>query len=543
MTGGEQGEQGHLVDQRFELLETLGAGGMGTVWRARDVALHREVALKEVRPLSAGPGGPEAALEGPEGSRALRERVLREARALARLSHPHVVTIHHIVDEGPCPWLVMELVDGPSLEQRLAEGPLEPRAAARLGREVLSALRTAHAAGIQHRDVKPGNVLLRADGSAVLTDFGIAALQDSAAVTATGEFLGSPEFVAPERVRGVDDDPAGDLWSLALTLYVCTEGRSPLRRATTLATIAAVLDDPVPPPVRSGALAPVLAAVLVKDPAARPGGAELERMLGDVAEGRAVTPYLPTETSVPVRSPGAPPVPPPLPEPEAPAAAPGGAGGTAPRRRRAGWAAAGGVLAAALVAGGLFLLVGPGGSDGTAAGSEDGGRGARPAPTVSDAQDASSAPETGPSAPSAEEREPESTPSREPEPEPSTSAARSSPPADSPAGTWVAQLGSVAKADGTGAREKMRAALSRKADGVRSLDSDRFASLRGGYWMFYSSGPAGGFPDGTAAASWCSARGLTSSNQCVGRYVSDDAADRPYICAPGAAQGTGRCQR
>ncbi|MFE9329912.1 protein kinase [Streptomyces sp. NPDC006925] len=541
MAGGEQGEQGHLVDQRFELLETLGAGGMGTVWRARDVALHREVALKEVRPPSAGPGGPEAALEGSEGSRALRERVLREARALARLSHPHVVTIHHIVDEGPYPWLVMELVDGPSLEQRLAEGPLEPRTAARLGREVLSALRTAHAAGIQHRDVKPGNVLLRADGSAVLTDFGIAALQDSAAVTATGEFLGSPEFVAPERVRGVDDDPAGDLWSLALTLYVCTEGRSPLRRATTLATIAAVLDDPVPPPVRSGALAPVLAAVLVKDPAARPDGAELERMLGDVAEGRAATPYLPTETSIPVRSPGTPQVPPPVPEPGALAAAPAGAGGAAPWRR-AGWAAAGGVLAAALVAGGLFLLVRPGDSDGAAAGADDGRRGARPAPTASDAQDASSAPETSTSA---EEREPETTPSREPEP--STSSARSGPPPDSPtaspADTWVAQLGSVAKADGTGAREKMRAALSRKADGVRYLDSDSFASLRGGYWMFYSSGPADGFPDGTAAASWCSARGLTSSNQCVGRYVSDDAADRPYICAPGAAQGTGRCER
>ncbi|MFE9337528.1 protein kinase [Streptomyces sp. NPDC007063] len=539
MAGGEQGKQGHLVDRRFELLETLGAGGMGTVWRARDVALHREVALKEVRPPSAGPGGPEAALEGSEGPRALRERVLREARALARLSHPHVVTIHHIVDEGPYPWLVMELVDGPSLEQRLAEGPLEPRAAARLGREVLSALRTAHAAGIQHRDVKPGNVLLRGDGSAVLTDFGIAALQDSAAVTTTGEFLGSPEFVAPERVRGVDDDPAGDLWSLALTLYVCTEGRSPLRRATTLATIAAVLDDPVPPPVRSGALAPVLAAVLVKDPAARPDGAELERMLADVAEGRAATPYLPTETSIPVRSPGAPPVPPPGAEPEAPAAMPADAGGTA-RRRRVRWAVAGGVLAAALVTGGLFLTARPGGSHGAEAGADDGGGGARPAPAVSDAQDASSAPETSPSA---EERGPESTPSQEPQPEPGTSSARSSPPAVSPAGTWVAQLGSVSKADGTGAREKMHASLSRKADGVRYLDSDGFASLRGGYWMFYSSGPAGGFPDGTAAASWCSARGLTSSNQCVGRYVSDDAADRPYICAPGAARGTGRCHR
>ncbi|WP_369200085.1 serine/threonine-protein kinase, partial [Streptomyces sp. PU-14G] len=344
MSGGGRGRRGDVVDGRFELLERLGAGGMGTVWRARDAALDREVALKEVRP-PVDPD-PDAAREAREGSGgAVRERVLREARALARLSHPHVVTIHHIVDEGPCPWLVMELVRGPSLEQRLARGPLEPREAARLGREVLAALRTAHAAGIHHRDVKPGNVLLREDGSAVLTDFGIAALQGSATVTATGEFLGSPEFIAPERVRGVEDDPAGDLWSLGMTLYVSTEGHSPLRRGTTLATIAAVLDDPVPPPVRSGALGPVLEAVLVRDPADRPSADVLERMLAGVAEGRAATPYLPTETSMPVRGPSAEPpgtVPPgadpsaaassPTPRPGAvpSAAGPGGPAGAGP---------------------------------------------------------------------------------------------------------------------------------------------------------------------------------------------------------------------
>ncbi|MDG4864642.1 serine/threonine-protein kinase, partial [Streptomyces sp. T-3] len=237
---------GDIIDGRFELLARLGSGGMGTVWRARDTALHREVALKEVRP-------PDPALTGDSGD-VLRERVLREARALARLSHPHVVTIHHIVDVGPHPWIVMELLPGHTLQDRLNQGPLNARDAARMGRQVLSALSAAHSAGIQHRDVKPANVMLRADGSAVLTDFGIAALQGSTSLTATGDLIGSPEYIAPERVRGTDDDPASDLWSLGLVLYVAVEGVSPLRRATTLATLAAVLDDPVPPPVRSGPL-------------------------------------------------------------------------------------------------------------------------------------------------------------------------------------------------------------------------------------------------------------------------------------------------
>ncbi|RCG22075.1 serine/threonine protein kinase [Streptomyces diacarni] len=590
MTGGGYGRPGDVVDGRFELLERLGSGGMGTVWRARDTALDREVALKEVRQPALGPGhDPDEAHAGP-GAGAPRERVLREARALARLSHPHVVTIHHIVDAGPCPWLVMELVRGPSLEQRLAEGPLEPREAARLGREVLSALRTAHAAGIHHRDVKPGNVLLREDGAAVLTDFGIAALQGSATVTATGEFLGSPEFVAPERVRGVEDDPAGDLWSLGLTLYVSTEAHSPLRRATTLATIAAVLDDPVPPPVRSGALGPVLEAVLVRDPAARPTAEALERMLADVAEGRAATPYLPTETSMPVRSPSASPpgtVPPgtvpsgtgpsgtgpsgadpsgtgpsgtgpsPATRPGAvptgtaagggsgagtAAHVPGGASGAGRRPGRAPLVVAAAVVAAGLVAAGAFVLTRP---DGTGKSADD-MRSPLHTPAATDAGGRS--PGSGPSAaetgPGRESRKPADKGTKKAEdPTKEPTAGPAAPERQGPGDRWVAQLGSVAKSEGVAAREKMRASLSRKVPVVRHVDSDRFASLRAGYWMFYAPGPPGGFASGRAAADWCGERGLASSNQCVGRYVSDDPADRVHVCSPDKSRGTGRCRR
>ncbi|WP_035839272.1 serine/threonine-protein kinase [Kitasatospora azatica] len=274
-TGGRNTQ---LIDGRFELLERLGGGGMGLVWRARDTALHREVALKEVRPLD-----PAVLEDDPEAARVLRERVLREARSLARLSNPHVVTIHHIVDlpEFPHPWLVMELVTGGSLHDRLARGPLSPAEAARLGRGVLSALRAAHAAGIQHRDVKPGNVLLRADGTPVLTDFGIAALRESTSLTATGGLIGSPEYIAPERIRGEEGNPASDLWSLGMMLYVAVEGRHPLRRATNIATLAAVLDEPIPSPARSGPLGPVLNALLVRDAAARPNAEQLDRLLAE----------------------------------------------------------------------------------------------------------------------------------------------------------------------------------------------------------------------------------------------------------------------
>ena len=301
MSEGESGRR--VVDGRFELEARLGGGGMGTVWRARDLLLHRSVAVKEVRP-------PDLDLVEYDPAKAamLRERVLREARALARVEHPNVVTIHHIVDggEGTYPWLVMELVEGGSLADRLARGPMAPAEAARLGRGVLDALRTAHEAGVQHRDVKPANVLLRTDGRPVLTDFGIAAIREATALTATGSIIGTPDYMAPERISGDRGGPAADLWSLAMMLYVAVEGHHPLQRGTTLATLAAVLQDDVPPPVRAGSLAPLLARVLVRDPEARPDTATADRMLAAAAQAED----RPGATSYPLAPPVRPDAPP-----------------------------------------------------------------------------------------------------------------------------------------------------------------------------------------------------------------------------------------
>ncbi|GGW54823.1 serine/threonine-protein kinase [Streptomyces xantholiticus] len=290
MSDGGPGRR--VIDGRFELEGRLGGGGMGTVWRARDVVLDRAVALKEVRPPDPG-----LAEYDPEAASMLRARVLREARALARVEHPGVVTIHHVVDsgEGTYPWLVMELVTGGSLADRLATGPMAPVEAARLGREVLAALRAAHDAGIQHRDVKPANVLLRPDGRPVLTDFGIAAIRESTVLTVTGSVIGTPDYMAPERISGDEGGPGSDVWSLAMMLYVAVEGHHPLQRGTTLATLAAVLGEELPPPRQAGPLAAVLAAVLVKDPAARPDPATVDRMLAEVAAGHASAP--PSTTS------------------------------------------------------------------------------------------------------------------------------------------------------------------------------------------------------------------------------------------------------
>lgn len=284
METSEAGRQ--LIDGRFELIKPLGAGGMGTVWRARDIALHRDVALKEVRPPD-----PATAAAQPGLADQLRERAVREARALARLAHPNVVTIHHIVEPAPGadghPWIVMEMVRGGSLYDRLESGPMPVPEVVRLGLDVLSALRAAHAEGVLHRDVKPANVLLRPDGSAVLTDFGIAALHDSTALTSTGVLIGSPEYIAPERVRGAEGLAASDLWSLGMMLYVAAEGVHPLRRASSLATVVAVLDEPLPAPVRSGPLGPVLERLLVRDPAARPDAALLEQLLRNASTALA----------------------------------------------------------------------------------------------------------------------------------------------------------------------------------------------------------------------------------------------------------------
>ncbi|MFD7101074.1 serine/threonine-protein kinase, partial [Streptomyces xanthophaeus] len=189
----------------------------------------------------------------------------------------------------------------------------------RLGLEVLSALRAAHAEGVLHRDVKPANVLLRPDGGAVLTDFGIAALHGSAGLTSTGVLIGSPEYIAPERVRGEEGLAASDLWSLGMLLYVAAEGAHPLRRATSLATVVAVLDEPIPAPVRSGPLGPVLEQLLVRDPAARPDGARLEELLRNASTALGGGPAAGAPPTVLGRYGPASPLPHPAPSPYPPA--------------------------------------------------------------------------------------------------------------------------------------------------------------------------------------------------------------------------------
>ncbi|MGW5739376.1 MULTISPECIES: serine/threonine-protein kinase [Streptomyces] len=267
---------------------------MGTVWRARDEVLGREVAVKEVR----APAG----LPAPDVDR-LYARLEREAWAAARIPHRNVVTVYDVASEDGRPWIVMEIVRGLSLSDVLdAEGPMAPQRAARIGAEVLAALRAAHDAGVLHRDVKPGNVLIANDGRVVLTDFGIAMVEGSSALTMTGEVVGSPEFLAPERALGRRPGPESDLWSLGVLLYAAVEGHSPFRQDTPLSTLRAVVDEELPPPRNAGPLYGVIEGLLRKDPATRISAADAENQLRLVAAGgtpQAATPlpYMPTVTS------------------------------------------------------------------------------------------------------------------------------------------------------------------------------------------------------------------------------------------------------
>ena len=214
----------------------------------------------------------------------LRERTLREARTAARLSHPNVVTIYDVVEDGGRPWIVMELVPARSLRDIVAEnGPLTPQRAAEVGLQVLAALGAAHSLGIMHRDVKPGNVLIDAGGRAVLADFGIARTQDSPTLTTSGVLVGSPSYIAPERARGERGGRESDLWSLGATLYAAVEGWPPYDRNGALATLTAVVAEDPDPPRRCGALWPVISGLLARDPARRLGPAEAREMLRQVA--------------------------------------------------------------------------------------------------------------------------------------------------------------------------------------------------------------------------------------------------------------------
>jgi len=264
-----------LLAGRYRLLQPLGQGGMGVVWRSRDELLGRDVAVKEVLiPPELSHGERET----------LRERTLREARSAARLSHPNVVTIFDVVEEAGRPWIVMEFVASRSLAEVLREdGPLPPRQVAEVGRQVLAALRVAHAAGVLHRDVKPSNVLLGRDGRVVLTDFGIATLEGDPSLTTSGMLLGSPAFIAPERVQARGTGPESDLWSLGATLYTAVEGRPPYDRGAPLPTLAAVVTETADPPRLAGPAWPVIERLLRKDPAERIGAEEADRLLRNLA--------------------------------------------------------------------------------------------------------------------------------------------------------------------------------------------------------------------------------------------------------------------
>ncbi|GAA0349680.1 serine/threonine protein kinase [Actinoallomurus spadix] len=264
--GGER-----LVAGRYRLLSVLGEGGMGTVWRARDEVLHREVAVKEVRASAELPA---------DRSARMYARMEREAWAAARVNARGVVTIYDVATFDGRPWIVMELVRGRSLADVIgAGGALPPKEAAHIGVEVLAALRAAHGAGVLHRDVKPANVLLADDGRVVLTDFGIAAVEGDTALTLTGEILGSPEYLAPEQALGQTPGTACDLWSLGALLYTAVQGRSPFRRTTALATLRAVVEDELPPPHRAGPLTAVIEGLMRKDPEERMTPEQAEREL------------------------------------------------------------------------------------------------------------------------------------------------------------------------------------------------------------------------------------------------------------------------
>jgi serine/threonine protein kinase len=257
----DSGPQTRIVAGRYALGDVLGRGGMGTVWQATDTVLERQVALKEIS-FSVHLTDDER--------RILRERTMREARAAARLDHPHVARVYDVLEEDGKPWLVMEHVPARSLQDVVeTDGPLPPQVVARIGLDVLDALDAAHAAGIVHRDVKPANVLVDDDGGACLTDFGIATTTGDSSLTTQGALIGSPSYMSPERAYGDEPRPPMDLWSLGATLYTAVEGRPAFDRGEPMATLMAVVQEHPAPMLRAGPLEPVLRGLLTKDPAER----------------------------------------------------------------------------------------------------------------------------------------------------------------------------------------------------------------------------------------------------------------------------------
>ncbi|MFJ9028443.1 protein kinase [Streptomyces sp. NPDC102274] len=268
--------EGRLLAGRYRLDGVLGRGGMGTVWRALDETLGRTVAVKELRFPSS--------IDEDE-KRRLITRTLREAKAIARIRNSGAVTVYDVVDEDDRPWIVMELVEGKSLAEAVREdGLLTPRRAAEVGLAILDVLRSAHREGILHRDVKPSNVLIAEDGRVVLTDFGIAQVEGDPSVTSTGMLVGAPSYISPERARGHKPGPAADLWSLGGLLYASVEGCPPYDKGSAIATLTAVMTEPLDPPKNAGPLEEVIYGLLAKDPEQRLDDAGARALLQDIID-------------------------------------------------------------------------------------------------------------------------------------------------------------------------------------------------------------------------------------------------------------------
>ncbi|WP_430780805.1 protein kinase domain-containing protein [Actinoplanes sp. G11-F43] len=299
---------GTLIGGRYTLRAAVGHGGMGTVWRAADTLLRRDVAIKEV---ILPPG------LAPSDRDAMYERTMREARAAAALQHPAVVQVYDVVHENGRPWIVMELLDARSLADMVIEdGPVSPRVVAKIGIALLGALEVAHAHGVLHRDVKPANVLICGDGRCVLTDFGVARMPTDVQLTTPGMVLGSPHFISPERAMGHDFGPPSDLFSLGVTLYTAIEGRPPFDKGDPIETMHSVVEDPPAPVVRAGSLTPVLMGLLEKNPAQRMDVQTARTILRQQLVGPLASknpPHMMTDpySVVPASRPTSPPTPPP----------------------------------------------------------------------------------------------------------------------------------------------------------------------------------------------------------------------------------------
>src|SRR3954471_8537338 len=275
MSASEAATEQRLVAGRYRLHTPLGRGGMGVVWAAEDELLQRPVAIKEVRFPST--------IDDDEREM-LRERTMREARTAARIDHPCAVRVFDVCEDDQQPFIVMERLVGRTLSDVIKnDGPLAPARAAEVGLCLLDAVEAAHAAGIVHRDVKPGNVIVGDDGRVTLTDFGIASTAGDSSTTSTGLLVGSPAYIAPERARGGPPEPPSDLWSLGATLYTAVEGHPPFDRPDAVATLAAVVTEPHTPCSRArGELVQTIDLLLDKDPAGRPSPEEIRHLLENV---------------------------------------------------------------------------------------------------------------------------------------------------------------------------------------------------------------------------------------------------------------------